>query len=91
MVLLPYLCAEIDGKTSIIWTYLVSGLVMKKVVLIFPSTSNMADFILLYRIKGVLVSSSERSLSATLSEREIVIACTQFGAELKKIQIEQTL
>jgi hypothetical protein len=57
---------------------------VKQVVLVFPSASSMADFILLYQVKGALVNSIAQSMSAVLSEGEIVAACTKYGAELKK-------
>jgi len=55
---------------------------MKQVVLIFPSTGSIADFISLNQVKGVLVDSVAQTLSAVLSDEEIAIACTHYGAEL---------
>jgi len=55
---------------------------MKKVLLSFPDTSSMTEFILLNETSHAEVNSNERSLITYLDEEEIVKACTEFGALL---------
>ena len=56
---------------------------MQPVTLIFPNTYLLTDFLLPNKLSNVEVSSRELSLSAILTEDEIVKACTCFQAELK--------
>jgi hypothetical protein len=53
---------------------------MKKVLLIFPDTTSMADFIIRYRIGNAECNSIECSLLTMLTEREIMIATQNFQA-----------
>ena len=56
---------------------------MQKFFLVFPNTSMMAEFIIGNRISKAEVNSSDQTLSAPLTEDEIILACTQYGAEIK--------
>jgi hypothetical protein len=56
---------------------------MKKVVLIFPDTTRMAEFILMHRITKAETNSIECSLSATTTDQVIEIARKQYGAKLR--------
>lgn len=55
---------------------------MKRAVLIFPDTSSLADFLLSYQLSHAEVASGNRSLTAFLTDEQIVKACTQYGAVL---------
>lgn len=55
---------------------------MQKVVLIFPNTSSIADFITKYHVSRAQVDSLEQSLSAPLQEDEISSALADFDAIL---------
>ena len=61
---------------------------MKKVLLSFPDTSSMSEFILLNKTSHAEVNSNERSLITYLEEEEIVKACTEFGALLMPSIVE---
>jgi hypothetical protein len=58
---------------------------MKKVMMVFPDTSSMADFILNECVSNAEVNSVEQTLVAPMSERQIVKAETAYGAILKTI------
>ena len=55
---------------------------MKKVLLLFPDSVSMSDFIILTKISHAEVNSKERSLITFLEEDEIINACTKYGALL---------
>lgn len=58
---------------------------MRKVILIFPDSSSIAGFLITQRIAKAEVSSHQQTLAAPLTEDQIMIACTQYGAELKQM------
>lgn len=55
---------------------------MNKVILVFPNTSSLSDFIFQHRISGVEVSTCDRSLSGQVTDEQMLIACTQYQAQL---------
>ena len=57
---------------------------MRKVTLIFADTSSLADFLLTHNIAKAEICSSEQSLTSVLTEDEIIKACTEFSAVLKR-------
>lgn len=57
--------------------------VMRKTVLLFPDTTKMAEFIMQYRASNAEVNSVELTLTALLSEEQIVAACTAYEAVIK--------
>lgn len=58
---------------------------MKKIVMIFPDNSSMANFIIREKITGAEVNSFEKVLVAPMNDKQIVIAKTLYGAILKAI------
>jgi hypothetical protein len=58
---------------------------MRKVKLIFPTKGKIADFIITHRIVIGEVDSIEQTLSASLTEDEIIIACTVYSAQVVKM------
>lgn len=56
---------------------------MRRTALIFPDTSSLADFIFKHCIQRAEVASHENTLTALLSDQQIVDACTVFKAEMK--------
>jgi hypothetical protein len=58
---------------------------MKKVVLIFPDTLKMADFIIANNISNVIADSLEQSLTGEMTDDEIITACEEFDAFAKAI------
>jgi transposase-like protein len=59
---------------------------MKKVVLKFPDTARMAEFILTYRIGNAETNTRQCTLYAHVTEMQIVIACTEYEALLQKFE-----
>ena len=57
---------------------------MRKVSLIFPNTSAIAEFVIRFRVARAEVESREQTLSALLSEDQINTARTEYQAILKK-------
>lgn len=55
---------------------------MNKVILVFPNTSSLSDFIFKYRICGIEVSTRDRSLSGYISDEQVLTACAQYQAQL---------
>jgi hypothetical protein len=58
---------------------------MKKIVMIFPDITSMANFIIREKIKGAEVNSFEKILAAPMNDKQIVSAETLYGAILKAI------
>ena len=56
---------------------------MKKVVLLFPNTTSIADFILSERVSNAEVNSFEQTLIASMDDKQIAKAETVYGAILK--------
>ena len=61
------------------------GEIMKRVILIFPDAFRLSRFVLQYKPANTEVNSLELSLTTFLTEDLIVIACTRFHAQLKKL------
>jgi hypothetical protein len=59
---------------------------MKRVVLIFPDTASLAEFLVHYHIQNAEVDSIDQSLTAPLLEEQILIAIHDYGA-IKKEQL----
>jgi hypothetical protein len=59
---------------------------MERVVLLFPDTKRMADFIIAERISNAEVNSHERTLIASMMEKQKVKAEMLYGA-IKKATI----
>ncbi|HWJ92796.1 MAG TPA: hypothetical protein VNR87_16890 [Flavisolibacter sp.] len=55
------------------------------VVLIFADTTSIADFVLLHKISNVIIGHLDFSVEGKIAEDNIVIACTRYGAQVKKL------
>lgn len=58
---------------------------MKNVVLIFPDTAAMVEFVLTQKIVKSKSNTKERTLKGLMNDQQIEIACTKYNAELKQI------
>ncbi|HEV7620461.1 MAG TPA: hypothetical protein VGO09_01940 [Flavisolibacter sp.] len=56
---------------------------MNKLILIFPDTKQMADFVLQNSISGIEVNSKEQTVAGIFTEEEILVACEDHNACLK--------
>ncbi|HEX2605735.1 MAG TPA: hypothetical protein VHK91_00085 [Flavisolibacter sp.] len=56
---------------------------MKRVVLVFPDTVTLTNYLLTCRVSGADVNSTEVSLTAILSDQQIQLACERFEAVVK--------
>jgi hypothetical protein len=55
---------------------------MKKIGLVFPDTSSMVDFLLIYKVNGVEANSADLTISGRISEKLVTVAVTEYGAEI---------
>jgi hypothetical protein len=60
--------------------------VMKRVVLLFPDTTSMAEFIMAERMRIAEVNSLEQTLIASMTDKQALKAETLYGA-IKKATI----
>jgi hypothetical protein len=58
---------------------------MKQVVLIFPDTSAIADFIVKEKISNAEINSIEQTVISTLTDKQIIDAETIYKAMVKKM------
>ena len=58
---------------------------MKKIVMIFPDNTSMANFIIREKIRSVEVNSFENVLVAPMNDKQVASAETLYGAILKAI------
>lgn len=58
---------------------------MKLVELIFPNAAALTEFILNEQVSAAEVDSKERVLKVLLSDVQIVLACTKYGAIIKQV------
>jgi hypothetical protein len=56
---------------------------MKRVVLRFPDTASLTEFLLLYKISGAEINALEHTLTAILTEEQLQIACKKYNALVK--------
>jgi hypothetical protein len=62
---------------------------MRKVILIFPDVTSIAEFILTCKVSRVIIDSSEKMLRGIISDAHLRIACKDFGAKVKEsIQVK---
>jgi hypothetical protein len=57
---------------------------MKK-ILVFSNQAKMVAFLLAWKKYNMKVNFRDKTLSGDLSETELDIACSQFGATVKKV------
>lgn len=57
---------------------------MRKVVLIFPDVTSIAEFLFTYKVSKAIVDSSEKMLKGIMSDKHLNIACRQFGAKIRE-------
>jgi hypothetical protein len=56
---------------------------MKRVVLRFPDTASLTEFLLFYKIPGAEIDAIEHTLTAILTEEQLEIACKRYKAIIK--------
>jgi hypothetical protein len=58
---------------------------MKKVVLIFPSTERLTDFVVEVQTKKAEVNSIEQTVTATITDWQLEMAQTVYGAVVRNL------
>ena len=57
---------------------------MRKVILIFPDVMSLTEFILTQKVSKVITDSAQKMLRGTISDKQLSIACKEFGAKVKE-------
>jgi hypothetical protein len=57
---------------------------MKRVVLIFPDTTRLSQFLLEKKVTKAIVNTSKKSLSGLIAEEQINEACKKYSAKVKR-------
>ena len=57
---------------------------MRKVTLVFPDISSLTEFILSFRASKALIDSTEKQLTAVMSEKSLEVACKIYGAKIRE-------
>jgi hypothetical protein len=58
---------------------------MRKVILLFPDLASIAEFLLTHKVSKSQVDSTQKTLSGIMAEKDVVIACEQYGARVKSV------
>jgi hypothetical protein len=56
---------------------------MKKVILMFPDIVRLKQFLLIHKLPKAVVDSNNYSVTASLAEGEVQIACREYRALAK--------
>ena len=57
---------------------------VKKIVLVFPNTISIAEFVLLYKVNNIQINSLDKTIKGVIPPNLVKIACQQFKAQLSK-------
>ena len=58
---------------------------MKQVVLLFPNTSAISDFLINEKVTKVQVNSKDKTVTSKLTDKQITLAETLYKAMVKKM------
>jgi hypothetical protein len=58
---------------------------MKRVVLLFPNTSAISDFLVNERVSKAQVNSTDKTVTSVLTDKQITVAETLYQAMVKKM------
>jgi hypothetical protein len=57
---------------------------MRKVILVFPNVTNIAEFLLTNKVSKTIIDSSQKTLKGMMSDQVLDIAVKQYGAKVKE-------
>lgn len=57
---------------------------MRKVVLIFPDVTSIAEFLLANKVSKTIIDSSQKTLKGMISDKVLDVAVKQYGARIKE-------
>lgn len=57
---------------------------MRKVILIFPDVTSIAEFLLANKVSKTIIDSSQKTLKGMVSDKVLDIAVKQYGAKIKE-------
>jgi len=63
---------------------------MRKVVLLFPDTVSISEFLLMQKVSRVIIDTGEKMLRGILTDAQLHIACKQYGAKIRSSSVVKT-
>lgn len=57
---------------------------MRKVILVFPDVTSIAEFLLSYKVSKTIVDSSQKTLKGIITDKVLDAAVKQYGAKIKE-------
>ena len=57
---------------------------MRKVILVFPDVTSIAEFLLANKVSKTIIDSSQKTLKGMISDKALDTAVKQFGAKIKE-------
>ena len=57
---------------------------MRKVILVFPNITSIAEFLLTNKVSKTIIDSSQKTLKGMMSDKVLDVAVKQFGAKIKE-------
>jgi len=57
---------------------------MRKVILVFPDVTSLAEFVLTNKVSKTIIDSSQKTLKGIMSDQVMDVAIKQFRAKIKE-------
>jgi hypothetical protein len=57
---------------------------MRKVILLFPDVTSIAEFLLTHKVSKTIVDSSQKTLKGIISDKVLDAAVKKYGAKVKE-------
>lgn len=57
---------------------------MRKVILVFPNVTGLAEFLLSHKVSKTIIDSSQKTLKGIMNEKVLSVAVKQYGAKIKE-------
>lgn len=57
---------------------------MRKVILVFPNVTSIAEFLLTNKVSKTIIESSQKTLKGVMSDKVLDVALKQYGAKIKE-------
>lgn len=57
---------------------------MRKVILVFPDITSIAEFLLTNKVSKTIIDSSQKTLKGIMSDKVLNVAVKQYGARIKE-------
>lgn len=57
---------------------------MRKVILVFPDVTSIAEFLLNHKVSKTIIDSSQKTLKGIITDKALDAAVKQYGARIKE-------